>query len=189
MAEILRVPTTLQRKRPVSHAKFSLPLQEFDTPEQNLGLNRGVLLKLVIHSDPNLLCVVRGAMERLTEGLGFSAAECGEVVRAVDEALTNIIRHTYLGRVDRPITIYCRRRQRRSARGPKDGLEVLLCDCGPAVDRAKLCGRPLDKIRPGGLGLHFIRQAMDTVEFTRSGRMNRLLLVKYPRPKKCEPLS
>jgi hypothetical protein len=29
------------------------------------------------------------------------------------------------------------------------------------------------------LGLHFIRQAMDTVEFTRKGPTNRLRLVKY----------
>jgi anti-sigma regulatory factor (Ser/Thr protein kinase) len=34
-------------------------------------------------------------------------------------------------------------------------------------------------LRPGGLGLHFIHEAMDTVEFTRKGARNRLRLVKY----------
>jgi anti-sigma regulatory factor (Ser/Thr protein kinase) len=38
---------------------------------------------------------------------------------------------------------------------------------------------PLEQIRPGGLGLHLIRQAMDTVEFTRKGLTNQLRLVKY----------
>jgi serine/threonine-protein kinase RsbW len=47
------------------------------------------------------------------------------------------------------------------------------------VDPSKFQGRPLKEIRPGGLGLHFIRQAMDTVEFTRKGSTNRLCLVKY----------
>jgi anti-sigma regulatory factor (Ser/Thr protein kinase) len=42
-----------------------------------------------------------------------------------------------------------------------------------------LRGRPLEEIRPDGLGLHFIRQAMDTVEFTREGPTNRLRLVRY----------
>jgi anti-sigma regulatory factor (Ser/Thr protein kinase) len=43
-------------------------------------------------------------------------------------------------------------------------------------------GRKFDgnsQIRPGGLGLHLIHQAMDAVEFTRKGLTNRLRLVKY----------
>jgi anti-sigma regulatory factor (Ser/Thr protein kinase) len=36
-----------------------------------------------------------------------------------------------------------------------------------------------EQIRPGGLGLHLIREAMDTVEFTRKGLTNQLRLVKY----------
>ncbi len=42
-----------------------------------------------------MLCVVRGAMERLTEAFGFSEPDCRSVTRAVDEALTNIMRHSY----------------------------------------------------------------------------------------------
>ena len=60
---------------------------------------------------------------------------------------------------------------------------------GQRIDTAKLCGRKLDEIRPGGLGLHFIRQAMDTVEFTRVGRTNQLRLVKYLQPAKLDPNS
>src|SRR6266404_2931139 len=59
------------------------------------------------------------------------------------------------------------------------GLEILLCDRGRAIDLNTLRGRPLEQIRPGGLGLHLIRQAMDTVEFTRKGLTNQLRLVKY----------
>jgi serine/threonine-protein kinase RsbW len=170
----------------VSHMKTFLPLRALDTRGQNFELSRGLLLKLAMRSDPSLLCVVRGAMERLTEALGFSAAECRSITRAVDEALTNIMRHSYGGCVDRPIAIYFRQVQRRSKGGPEEGLEVLLCDRGPAVDPAKLRGRKLEEIRPGGLGLHFIRQAMDMVEFTRVGRTNRLRLVKYVQPAKLD---
>jgi anti-sigma regulatory factor (Ser/Thr protein kinase) len=141
------------------------------------ALRDGLLLKLQMHSDPKLLCVVRGALERLTEVLGFSASDCRSVTRAVDEALTNIIRHCYGGRLDQPIEISCKRIPRQAPLA--GGLEILLSDRGPAIDPAKLRGRRLDEIKPGGLGLHFIRQSMDTVEYQRTGGVNRFRMVKY----------
>ena len=134
---------------------------------------------LKLYSNPRLLSVVRGAVERLTETLGFPAVQCRSITRAVDEALTNIVRYSYGNRLDQPIVMYFRKTQRRNRREVEDGLEILLCDRGPAVDLSKLRGRPLEEIRPGGLGLHLIRQAMDTVEFTRKGPTNQLRLVKY----------
>jgi|SRR5450631_3010377 serine/threonine-protein kinase RsbW len=141
-----------------------------------------LLVKVVLRSDPSMLCVVRGAMERLTETFGFTPAECRSVTRAVDEAITNIMRHSYGGQVDRPIEMVCERVPKRPDTG--DGFEVLLSDQGPAVDPSKLRGRRLDEIKPGGLGLHFIRQSMDVVEFKRSDGTNHLRLVKYLQPEK-----
>jgi serine/threonine-protein kinase RsbW len=145
-------------------------------------MSRDLLLKLELHSNPNLLCVVRGAMERLTEAFGFSAPDCRSVTRAVDEALTNIMRHSYKGQLDRPIEVYCRRVPQQGRAGHGEGFEILLSDQGPAVDPAKLRGRRLDEIKPGGLGLHFIRQSMDVVEFTRARGKNQLRLRKYLQP-------
>jgi len=133
-------------------------------------------------SNPKWLSVVRATVERLTETLGFPIAQCRSITRAVDEGLTNIVRHSYGNRPDQPITMYFRRARRRHDGQVQQGLEILLCDRGSAVDACKLQGRSLDEIRPGGLGLHFIRQAMDTVEFTRKGPTNRLRLVKYLAP-------
>jgi serine/threonine-protein kinase RsbW len=141
--------------------------------------SNGLLLKLELHSDPKLLSPVRGALERLTELLGFSAPECRAVTRAVDEALTNIMRHCYCGRLDQPIEVFCSRTRRRGAVGSEEGLEILLCDRGPPVDPAKLRGRRLDEIKPGGLGLHFIRQSMDVVQYRRTRGTNQFRLVKY----------
>jgi anti-sigma regulatory factor (Ser/Thr protein kinase) len=121
----------------------------------------------------------RAAVERLAEVLGFPVEQCRSTTRAVDEALTNIVRHSYSNRLDQPIAMYSRRAERRHDGQVQQGLEILLCDRGPAVDPSKFQGRPLEEIRPGGLGLHFIQQAMDTVEFTRKGSTNRLYLVKY----------
>jgi anti-sigma regulatory factor (Ser/Thr protein kinase) len=144
-------------------------------------MSRELLLKVELLSNPSMLCVVRGAMERLTETFGFSAPESRSVTRAVDEALTNIMRHSYGGKLDRRIELSCTRvpKRRGASDGEGDGFEVLLVDDGPKVDPAKMRGRKLDEIKPGGLGLHFIRQSMDVVEFKREGSSNVLRLVKY----------
>jgi serine/threonine-protein kinase RsbW len=145
-------------------------------------MTRDLLLKLELRSDPSMLCVVRGAMERLTEVFGFSATDCRSVTRAVDEAITNIMRHSYKNQTGKPIEVHVRRVKQRLASGHGVGLEILLCDRGPAVDPAKMRGRRLDEIKPGGLGLHFIRQSMDVVEFKRARGTNLLRLIKYLLP-------
>jgi anti-sigma regulatory factor (Ser/Thr protein kinase) len=145
-------------------------------------LSRDFLLKLELRSHPTLLCVVRGALEPLMESLGFSDEHNRAIIRAVDEAVSNIMRHAYHGRLDQPIELYCNRLQRPANGEPEQGVEILLFDCGPAVDTTKIQARPLEEIRPGGLGLHIIRGSMDTVEYKRAGRLNRLRLVKFARP-------
>ncbi len=42
-----------------------------------------------------------------------------------------------------------------------------------------MCLRELEEVRPGGLGLHFIQQSMDVVQYKRANGTNRLRLVKY----------
>jgi anti-sigma regulatory factor (Ser/Thr protein kinase) len=100
--------------------------------------------------------------------------QCRSITRAVDEALTNIVRHSYGNRLDQPIALYFRSTKRSQHGEIESGLEILVCDRGRAFDLHTLRGRPLEQIRPGGLGLHWIRQAMD-----RKGLTNQLRLVKY----------
>ena len=144
-------------------------------------LTRAFLLKLELRSHPNLLCVVRGALEPLMGILGFSEEHNRAIIRAVDEAVSNVMRHSYQGRPDQPIEIYCNRVRRDTEGEPEQGVEILLFDCGPAVDTTKITPRPLDEVRPGGLGLHIIRGSMDTVQYKRAGRLNRLQLIKFKR--------
>jgi serine/threonine-protein kinase RsbW len=148
-------------------------------------VNRGsLLLKMEVRSDPGMLCVVRGALGKLAETLGLSEADCRAVVLAVDEALTNVIRHAYLGKSEKPIEAYFRRIHLSQNGSRSEALEIILEDRGITVDRKNLCGRPLEDLRPGGLGLHFIRESMDKVEFQRSHGRNQLRLVKFLRKTK-----
>ena len=143
-------------------------------------MGRGaLLLKLELRSNPEALCAVRRALGNLVENLGFPAKDCRSVVRAVDEALANVIRHAYGGQDDKPIEILFRRIEERHAGLHREALEILMEDHGVPVDRKKLQGRDLADVKPGGLGLHFMRECMDAVEFRRSKGKNQLRLVKY----------
>ena len=143
-------------------------------------MGRGpLLLKLELRSNPEALCGVRGALGSLVENLGFPEEESRSIVRAVDEALANVIRHAYGNHKEKPIEISIRRIEERHAGMQKEALEILLEDQGVPIDRKKLKGRELHDVRPGGLGLHFIRESMDAVEFRRSKGKNQLRLLKY----------
>lgn len=143
----------------------------------------GWLLRLELPSDPEIMPVVRSAISRLTEEMGFSAPDCRALTRAVDEALANIIRHAYGGRPDQSIGLLCRRVHVWEHGARRVGLEIVLIDHGAAADRKKLCGRAFEDVRPGGLGLHFIQDAVDVMQYSCRFRKNRLRLVKYlPEP-------
>lgn len=150
---------------------------------------RDLLLRLELGSNPEVLCVVRSAVEQLAAAIGFSAAQCREVTRAVDEAVANIIRHAYRGRPNRPIAITCYRARHSNQAKRRDCLEIILEDRGAAADRSKLGGRPLNEVRPGGLGMHFIREGMDAMQYRRMSRKNWLRLMKYLPPANREQSS
>ena len=139
----------------------------------------GLLLDLTLVSDPQLLCVLRAAIERLTEVSGFSPPECRSITRAVDEAVANVMRHAYGSSLDRRIDVSCKRVSGMVNGIPREGLEIELLDQGVPFDQKKLTARSLDEVKPGGLGLHFIRDSMDVMEHSHKNGVNRLRLVKY----------
>ena len=155
--------------------RTSPPMPEAEGNLITREIENAFLLELRLPSDPALLCVVRATVNRLTALLNFSDMDCRSITKAVDEALTNIVRHSYHGRADQPVGIQFR----RVLQGRDTGLEVILWDQGPAIDASKLGERDLDELRPGGLGLHFMRKAMDTVEFQRLAKVNQLRMVKH----------
>jgi len=168
------------------------PRQEHN-PKTRMSHNRSqkslraeLLVGLHLESNPEALCLVRAMLQRATELVHFQEPDCRAIVRSVDEALANVIRHAYRGRPGRSIEVICRRLC-APEKGAVRGIEIILSDHGPAVDPKKLRGRPLSEIRPGGLGLHFMRQSMDVVEFRRRNGKNLLRLVKYLGGSKPEP--
>ncbi len=155
------------------------------TAHGNARLRAELFLTLQLHSDPEALCLVRAALERATEVMRFPEEDSRAVVRSVDEALANVICHAYRRRGGLPIEVRCSRLWNAGGASVPKGLEILLKDSGATVAPEKLKGRCLDEVRPGGLGIHFIKESMDVVEFHRKNGKNLLRMVKYlalPKP-------
>lgn len=117
-------------------------------------------MTLTIPGQPRFLYVVRSAVYPLAMDAGYGKKGARQIVLAVDEACSNIIKHAYGGGSDRPIAITV-------TDGP-DAFTVRLRDQGAKADSATFAPRDLADIRPGGLGMHFIRQVFDGVTYDTS---------------------
>ncbi len=102
------------------------------------------------------------------QGCGESLIEL--MVLGIDEACTNIIRYAYGNAVDQLITLKLERKA--------GTVRCRLRDYGCKLDACKLNGRALEVVRPGGLGLHLIRQAFDEAYYLPRPKGTELVLTK-----------
>lgn len=100
----------------------------------------------------------------------FSEKERTLMVLGVDEACTNIIRHAYHLRDDKLISL--------SLEGLRKSVRMRLRDYGKRAANQTMQGRSHDLIKPGGLGLHLIRQAFDKVDYIVKARGTELVMTK-----------
>ncbi|HRJ50542.1 MAG: ATP-binding protein [Phycisphaeraceae bacterium] len=152
--------------------------------ERREAMRRGPLhgpdLTLNMRSDPRFLTGARGLIASVAEKIGLSSTSCAQVALAIDEALCNVIRHGYKKRSDAPIWVMV---WVLADEGVGAGLRIVIEDEAEQVDPSKIRGRDLADVRPGGLGVHIIREVMDVAEYEmRSPVGMRLTLVKYDRP-------
>jgi len=141
-------------------------------------------LELDLSSDPRSLPDAREKVRRWAGEHEWNETQIGEVVLALDEALTNVIRHAYGGQSGKKILVTVQAIQDPDG---GDGLEIRVRDFGRQVNPEDICGRDLDDIRPGGLGVHIIQALNDSVEY-RCAEGGGMLLVmrkfKAPRVEK-----
>lgn len=112
---------------------------------------------LSIKSDPKNLQMVRDKVTSVCQGAGFDEEWTGRIVLAIDEAITNVIRHAYNNDPSQEVQI--------SVRDDEDALRISIRDFGPKPNPESLNSRDLKDVRPGGLGCHFIKEIMDEVEY------------------------
>ena len=141
-------------------------------------MNPNHSIQLQFNSDPDILPGIRGMVVSLCERFGFDEHEIGQIALAVDEALANVIRHGYESSADGMIWMQC-----RIIDSENPTLQVVIEDEGRQVDGDQIQGRDLDDLKPGGLGVHIIREVMDKCEFeTRAQKGMKLTLEKTASP-------
>jgi len=131
-----------------------------------------------ISSSADLLAPVRAFVTTLASRWGFDENAQFQMALAVDEAVANVINHGYRRRPDGRIWLQISR-----VSAPREGVIFVIDDEGEQVDPCQIRSRDLDDIRPGGLGVHIIREVMDGCVWERrpQGGM-RLTLTKFQAP-------
>lgn len=115
-------------------------------------------IHLQILSRPELLAPVRALVNTMAAHEGLDDLAACHLVLAMDEALTNVIRHGYDGDPNGRIWISIATLQDGA------GIRVEIEDRARTVDPESLQSRDLEDVRPGGLGMHLMRTLVDRFE-------------------------
>ncbi|MDH5472629.1 MAG: ATP-binding protein [Gammaproteobacteria bacterium] len=108
-------------------------------------------------SRPDKLKPARDSLRKLAIAQGCSPENIDCLIMAINEACMNIMQHAYNGDENGEIILEFFR--------DDDVLIIRIHDFAEKVDKASIKSRDLDDIRPGGLGVHFIHQVMDEVDY------------------------
>lgn len=135
------------------------------------------------------LCGARELVSTIARRIGFDDMDCSKISLAVDEALSNIIRHGYDRAFDKPIWLGIT--PLKPDPDSVGGIEITIEDEAKHVDTHHLRGRDLEDIKPGGLGVFIIQEVMDEVRYEHRDPVGmRLILTKRsPRPSESPRLS
>ena len=126
---------------------------------------------LEINSDPSELKKVREKVEIFCKENQIKV-NLLEIKLAIDEALQNIIRHAYKLDKTKKITI---KLEKISA----DSFKAEIRDFGQHVPIDQIKHRALDDIKPGGLGVHFIKSISKEMTYEHKEEAGTLLTLVF----------
>ncbi len=116
-------------------------------------MNTEKLFELHFPSRAERLCLVRALVKRSAEVVGCCDELTDKLVIALNEACMNVIQHAYKFNDSGEIVL--------EIFNNDSEIMFRLTDSAELADLGKVEPRDLDDIRPGGLGVHFIREIMD----------------------------
>lgn len=108
-----------------------------------------------IKSNPSELKDLRVQIKKYLEE-NFKDLKVDEILLAIDEAVQNVIRHAYEMKAGQPIDIEVQK---------ANNFSIKIRDYGKQVKLSSIAPRKLDEVRPGGLGVHFIRTICKNVKY------------------------
>ncbi len=116
--------------------------------------------------------MVRALVKRSAEVLGCCDELADKLVIALNEACMNVIQHAYKFEDSGEIILEILNNDSQIMFRLTDGAEL--------IDLDKVNPRDLEDVRPGGLGVHFIREIMDDCDMghLQDGKGNYLEMTK-----------
>ena len=140
-----------------------------------LGTTKPIKSELIVKSRTENLSLIRDFISSKASDAGLAGEEIENVMLAVDEACTNIIKHAYNSYPDGEIVI--------KLEYNSDKLLVTIIDHGSTFDPKGIPDPDLQKHyrngRVGGLGMYLMKTLMDDVKYiTVPGKYNQVLLSK-----------
>lgn len=132
--------------------------------------------RIIIRNDIQELDRIREFIEKHGDEWGFSTKNVFSINLVLEELITNIIFYGFDNDQVHDILIDMQLQD--------DQLQLLIEDDGKpfdpfSVDTPEDLDKSLEERRIGGLGIHFVREIMDTCSYERTGNKNRLLLSKH----------
>ena len=145
------------------------------TPATAHTTPRGGTASMTIKSRTEKLALVREFVSDAARRFGFDEEAINKIALAVDEACTNVIKHSYKFATDQDITI--------SVSSDDSAFEIVIRDHGKAFDPDAVkqpdMKEYLSQYRRGGLGMYLMRSLMDRVEYhALPGPKNEVRMVK-----------
>ena len=124
---------------------------------------------ITIPSHPKYLSIVRKTTSAVGELYEIPDTDLEDIKLAIDEACSNVIKHAYGGDATKKIVV--------KYAVTKKLFKVIIEDSGMKAHIKFMQGRSLNDVRPGGLGIHFIRRVFDGFKFDEHKKKgNRLIL-------------
>ena len=132
--------------------------------------------KLKIFSKTENLSVVREFIQSAAEQVGIKPGITEDVMLAVDEACTNVIKHAYKSHPDGEILLKLKYSDHK--------LTIIITDYGKSFHPESVPDPDLQKYyrqhRVGGLGMYLMKTLMDEVRYNSiPGKYNEVYLTKY----------
>jgi len=139
-----------------------------------LSMRKNKVHKLKTEAEFSNLAALRDFFVRYGKKAGLTKKQLNDGKLAVDEAVTNVMRHAYAGSAKGPIIMQVARRENR--------FEAVFTDWGKEFDWSSVIDPDLNKYvqvrRKGGLGVWLIKKLTDNVHHERKNGMN-ILTISY----------
>ena len=125
-----------------------------------------------VAAGPAGIAAAADSLARFVVAAGFDPESAWPIHVALDEVLSNIVRHGGVpGRAPQIDVTFA---------ALEDGLELTIVDDGPEFDPLQApepdFSSPVDQRQPGGLGVHLVKHLMDKVVYARREERNSLVI-------------